>query len=508
MADIACPQCGTVTDIEEGEYSFCSNCDYPLFWAGKDEDDDAEKQKVAKAEIEAEVHATDVICRTCAERNPGTRTYCLRCGAELLMPVAEVFNPDEPPLIAEFPPPRANETRILAAVVAVIALSAIAVGGFFGWQRFQERVTPVLIHTLDHGDTGYDAAIAFGEGAPVIVYRSADRIMHYIRCQKTDCSGDLVKVPLVRQGDPGHDVVVELVGPPLILYRDAAAKAMRAVRCGTFNCDNAEGTRRFNQIDPDDGGYASTVAVGGGIAISSYRDGAGGLKVAFFCTDKCADDDGRVLDRGSDNGRVITSISGGLKPTAGRDSAIAIPLGGFPYLVYYDEVAKAVQLIRCTNRSCSKNEPPTPLVTSVTAADVAMMIGRDGFPIVAFRETEKSDVHVVACGDVACTQETRTQTIVDDGGERGDKVGAFLQIIAGNDSNPVLAYRDETHGSVKLSICGDQVCSREKRAFQVVDGGDGSDLGHDLSMKSSGGFLYLAYRDAAAKTLKFARVRL
>lgn len=508
MPDVACPGCGTVTEIEEGEYSFCSNCDYPLFWAGKDEDDDAEKQQVKKAEIADEVHATDVICRTCAERNPGTRTYCLRCGAELLVPVAEVFNPDDPPLIAEFPPPRASETRILAGVVAVIALAALAVGGFFGWQRFEQRVQPILIHTLDTGDTGYDASIHFGEGTPMIAYRSADKVLHFIRCEKADCSGSVTKVPLVRQGDPGHDVIIELVGPPLILYRDAAAKAMRAVRCGTFNCDNAEGTRRFNQIDPDDAGYATTVAVGGGTAISSYRDGTGSLKVAFFCTDKCADDDGRILDRGSDNGRVITSLSGGLKPTAGRDSAIAIPLGGTPYIVYYDEVVKSVQLIRCTNRSCSKNEPPIAIAAGIVAADIAMMIGRDGFPIVGFRDSEKSQVHVVTCGDVVCAQETRTQSIVDDGGEKSEKVGFYLQIAPGNGSNPVLAYRDESNGAVKLAICGDQTCTREKRTFQVVEGGGGTDLGHDLSMRYSGGFLYLAYRDAGTKSLKFARIRL
>lgn len=509
MADIACPQCGTVTEIEEGEYSFCSNCDYPLFWAGKDEDRDAEKQAVAKAEIDAEVAATDVICRTCAERNPGTRTFCLRCGAELLAPVAEPFNPEEPPLIAEFPPPRANETRILAAVVAVIAIGALAVGGFFGWQRFQERVQPVLIHTLDTGDTGYNAAVHFGEGAPVIAYRSADKVLHYIRCEKTDCTGKLTKVALIRQGDPGHDTSIDLVGPPMILYRDAAAKAMRAVRCGTFNCDNAEGNRRFNQIDPDDAGYASTMAVGGGIAIASYRDGSGNLKVAFFCTDKCADDDGRILDRGSDNGRVITTISGGLKPgTVGRDSSIAIPLGATPYVVYRDEVVKAVQLIHCTNRSCSKNDPPVALATGILAADVSMMIGRDGFPIVAFRDQDKSQVVVIACGDIVCGPETRTQTVVDDGGEKSEKVGFFLQIAPGKDSNPVLAYRDESNGSVKLALCGDQSCSREKRTFQVVEGGAGTDLGHDLSARSAGGFLYLAYRDAGAKTLKFARIRL
>ena len=38
-----------------------------------------------------------------------------------------------------------------------------------------------------------------------------------------------------------RDTAIDLVGPPLILYRDAASKAMRAVRCGTFACDIAPG---------------------------------------------------------------------------------------------------------------------------------------------------------------------------------------------------------------------------------------------------------------------------
>ena len=56
--------------------------------------------------------------------------------------------------------------------------------------------------------------------------------------------------------------VEELVGPPLVIYRDAASKAMRVVRCGTFPCDNGEGTRRFNLVDPEE------IVLGGGLVES------------------------------------------------------------------------------------------------------------------------------------------------------------------------------------------------------------------------------------------------
>ncbi|MGE3856400.1 MAG: hypothetical protein AB7G21_05545 [Dehalococcoidia bacterium] len=512
MADVTCPQCGTVSEFDDGEQGFCPNCDYPLFWAGRTgaEGDDAQKNGVERGEIELDALATDVICRACAERNPGTRTFCQRCGAELVQAPVETFDPEAPPLMAEFPPKRDRSARILAALAGLAMLVAVFGGGYYGYIRVRESA-PVVVHALDvNGDTGFSTAIGFGEDGPVIAYRGADKVLHYLRCKNHECT-DRTHVSLVSQGDPGYDTAIDLVGPPLILYRDQASKAMRAVRCGTFACDNGEGTRRFNLIDGEDAGFGPSIAVGGGIAITAYRTNGGALRTAFLCTSTCAESDGTIIDKGSDNARVITTIDqgSGVPGKPGRQAAIAIPLGGTPYVAFREEDTLSLRMVRCQNRSCSQLDAPIVLATGDVGYDPAMIIGREGFPIVAYRDGEKSTVVLVACGDPTCTEDKRVTTVVDNGGELAHKVGFSLNMTPGKEGNPVLAYRDDTAGSLRVVICGDAGCTGPQRTFRTVDGGgEGSKVGHELSAKQSGGFLYLAYRDEAAKSLKFARVRL
>ncbi|MEX2447032.1 MAG: hypothetical protein WD734_06800 [Dehalococcoidia bacterium] len=513
MADVSCPQCGTVSELEEDEQGFCPNCDYPLFWAGRgggDEEAEAERSEATRGEIDLDAQATDLICRSCAERNPGSRTFCQRCGADLTPPPTETFDPEVPPMMAEFPPPRDGSSRVLGAILGVIVLAALGVGGYYGFLQLRGE-PPLHVVTLDAtSDTGYDTAITFGEGVPVIAYRSADRSLRYIHCLTADCS-EHDGVSLVSQGDPGYDVAIDLVGPPIVIYRDQASRAMRTVRCGTFGCDNSEGTRRFNPLDIDDGGYGTSIAVGGGIAIAAYRTATGALRTAFLCTSTCAESDGTIADAGSDNGRVVTTLveGDGSPPQTGRGAAIAIPLGSAPYIAYRDEATSTVQLIRCQNRSCTQHDEPLTLASGDVGYDPSMIIGREGFPIIAFRNNEEATVLLVACGDVACSEDGRVTTVVDNGGEQSHEVGFYLRMVAGPDGNPVLAYRDQTAGALKVATCGDAACTGAERSFQVVDGDlEGSDLGHEISARHSDGFLYLSYRDAVTSALKFARVRL
>lgn len=510
MADVTCPQCGTLSDLEEGEQGFCGNCDYPLFWAGRTgAAEDGQRNGVERGEIELDALVTDVICRACAERNPGTRTFCQRCGAELVLTPTETFDPELPPMMAEFPPKRDRSARILAALVGVAMLAAVFGGGYYGYLRVKSA-QPVVVHALDvNSDTGFNTAIGFGEGNPVIAYRGADKVLHYLRCKNVECT-DRTHVALVSQGDPGYDNAIDLVGPPLIIYRDAASKAMRTVRCGTFPCDNGEGTRRFNLID-EDAGFGPSIAVGGGIAIVAYRTNGGAIRTAFLCTSTCAESDGEILDKGSDNARVITTIDAGSgqpgKP--GRQAAIAIPVGGTPYVAFREEDTQSLRMVRCQNRSCSKQDAPIVLATGDVGHDPAMIVGREGFPVIAFRENEKSTVVLVACGDPTCTEEKRVTTVVDNGGEKAHKVGFYLNMVAGKDGNAVLAYRDDTAGALRVAVCGDAACTAANRTYRTVDGeAAGSNLGQELSIRHAGGFLYLSYRDSAAKSLKFARVRL
>ncbi|MFA7297330.1 MAG: hypothetical protein WC211_09145 [Dehalococcoidia bacterium] len=514
MAEVTCPQCGTLANLEEGQHAFCTNCDYPLFWAGKQDarNEQAEVLSASGGEIDEDEQVTDVICRTCAERNPGNRAFCLKCGSELTR-ADEEFDPEAPPalILGEAEPPRSS--RFVRMAIGVLAVFALLGGGYLGYREWDaRRIPPVSVATLDAtGDTGYDTAIQVGEGAPFVVYRDQGaKALRAVRCKQPNCLGELQKVALVSQGDPGHDLLVDLAGgAPLVLYRDQATKSLRVVRCGTFACDNAEGSRRFATVDDGgDPGHDSAIAVGGGIPIVTYRSAATGtLKAALLCANECSDDDGPVLERGSANGRVLVTLVGGQNVDTGYNSAVAIPTGGTPYVAYRDGVNKSLRLLHCTNRSCSKHDEPIILVAADVGYDTAMVIGQSAFPIIATRNNENNTLMIITCGDVDCTKDKRTQEVVDNGGADGHKVGFGISMVLGPSGNPIVVYRDETEKAMKILRCGDATCTVGARSIAKLDPAVGTDDGFDTAARLSGGLLYVSYRDATTKALKFARVR-
>src|SRR5262249_54469510 len=156
--------------------------------------------------------------------------------------------------------------------------------------------------------------------------------------------------------------------------------------------------------------------------------------------------------------------------------AVAIPFAGTPYLAYRDEASLSLRLVRCSNRSCSKSEKPIEIASGDVGYEPAMIIGREGFPIVAYRDGEKSTVVVIACHDVACGE--RSTTVVDNGGDKADKVGFNLVMVRSAASNPVIVYRNDSQGQLKVVECADGACSADKRVVKIIDGvAPGSKMG-------------------------------
>ena len=104
MADVTCPQCGTETEmlaVRRAADEFCSQCDYPLFWAPSTApittpggNAQATLRRLPGAGGRRRVGSR--ICPDCGELNPVAATHCVRCDADL--------DPPPPP-----PPPPAPE---------------------------------------------------------------------------------------------------------------------------------------------------------------------------------------------------------------------------------------------------------------------------------------------------------------------------------------------------------------------------------------------------------------
>jgi uncharacterized paraquat-inducible protein A len=112
MADITCPECGTVTDlpaIRRSADEFCRHCDYPLFWTPSavptttpGGNADTTLRRLPGAGGRQRVGSK--VCPECGELNSLRETHCTRCGADLdpkppePEPEPVVFAPEPEPL--------------------------------------------------------------------------------------------------------------------------------------------------------------------------------------------------------------------------------------------------------------------------------------------------------------------------------------------------------------------------------------------------------------------------
>lgn len=127
--DVVCPTCNTVShlsDVERDAGSFCTTCDYPLFWAKRtafagnaiDLSEGAGLRRLPGTEGWA--IGEKLICPVCAEPNLVTETFCVRCGADLHpKPLPPIFIPSTPAPALEEPRHRRRHRNWLPVLVLV-----------------------------------------------------------------------------------------------------------------------------------------------------------------------------------------------------------------------------------------------------------------------------------------------------------------------------------------------------------------------------------------------------
>jgi ribosomal protein L40E len=113
MPDIVCPECSQVTSlvaVRRAAEEFCTQCDYPLFWApsaipmaSPGSSNAATMRRLPGAAGRRQVGTR--VCPSCGELNPLKGTHCVRCTAELdpkpvlpePVPVVQVIEPEPEP---------------------------------------------------------------------------------------------------------------------------------------------------------------------------------------------------------------------------------------------------------------------------------------------------------------------------------------------------------------------------------------------------------------------------
>jgi hypothetical protein len=194
--------------------------------------------------------------------------------------------------------------------------------------------------------------------------------------------------------------------------------------------------------------------------------------------------------------RPVTSFSTELHASANGASSIVIGTDGYPLVAIHHTASNDLVVVHCEDTTCTAR--------TATAIDTAGDVGaynsigldRSGFGIISYYDATNGDLKLALCNDLPCTSATiRTLDSVGD-------VGQYTSIGFTAFNRPAVAYHDETNGNLKVAICNDDnKCSIS--ATMTADA-SGNDVGHNASLLLFNNTATIAYQDATARTLKVA----
>jgi len=201
---------------------------------------------------------------------------------------------------------------------------------------------------------------------------------------------------------------------------------------------------------------AGDVVVTGDIDVGGTITGVETLEGLNCTTDQLAKFDG-------DNWVCVklTVLNNMLSPVdsidnVGEHTSIAIGTDNLPVISYYDNTNDDLKVVHCGNASCSSGNTITTVDSS--ADDVGLFtsieIGSDNNPVISYRDNTNSGLKVVHCGNKLCNSGNTITTV-----DSTDNVGFFASIAIGTDNNPVISYYDVTNTALKVVHCGNASCS-------------------------------------------------
>ena len=85
---------------------------------------------------------------------------------------------------------------------------------------------------------------------------------------------------------------------------------------------------------------------------------------------------------------------------------------------------------------------------------VAIVSGADGLPLLAYYDETLGDLKVSKCLEPSCSGRVTTATV-----DREDSVGSYVAMVIDREGLPVLSYLDATSGDLKVARCGMPDCS-------------------------------------------------
>ncbi len=358
--------------------------------------------------------------------------------------------------------------------------------------------SPPRISAVDDppaNSVGFASSIAIGaDGLPVISYQDFTALaLKVAKCVNAACTS---AATITTVDDPANSVgfassiAVGADGLPVISYRDSGASALKVAKCANAACT---GPATITTVDDPANQVAADTSIAIGIddlPVISYNDfTAGALKVAKCVNAACT-------------GVATISIVDDLVDFVGFETSIAIGADGLPVISYANRAAGTLKVAKCANAACTG----TATITTVddpansVGADNAIAIGADGLPVISYRDSTVNALKVAKCANAACIGAAAITTVDDP----ANQVGFDTSIAIGVDGVPVIAYHDSSAFALKVAKCANAACTGAAAITTVDD--PVNQVGFDPSIAiGADGLPVISYRDDTAGTLKVAK---
>ena len=275
--------------------------------------------------------------------------------------------------------------------------------------------------------------IAVGtDGLPVIAFSEVAGELFVHHCSDRLCTGGTttaVDTPASAGGEVGRwtSLTIGRDGFPIISHQNINTGALRVTHCGNVACNNGNtSTTVDDQVNFL--GERTSIAIGAdGLPFIAYRDVTAGTLLVLHCS---------------------------IEPTESAAIAVAIGVDGLPLISH--RFNGALRVVHCGNALCSAGNVSTAVDTDsgLTGYDSSVAIGSDGLPVLSHRGEASRTLRFTRCGNAACSS-GNTSFIIDDADL---SVGSYTSIAIGTDGLPVIAHKETTTSSLRVTKCLSRSC--------------------------------------------------
>jgi hypothetical protein len=283
------------------------------------------------------------------------------------------------------------------------------------------NTTSIIDDVSSSGNPAFVTITIGDNGLPLIAYTDTGTFrLHVAACSTADCTGPVTVTRLEQASDAGKyaSLAIGVDGKPIIAYYVAASNSVRVLTCETADCAGPVTT--VDLVSGQNSGFIDLAIGADGNPVIVFDSLNDGLK-AIACSD--------------------TDCSGTPSVTQVDSSAnilrhqVVIGVNGLPIVTYLDSGLVAFRSIACTEPDCSTFTGPTTLVTGKSHEPRSIVVADTGNPIVATYEMSSARASLIRCHDATCTS-------ADDIEVASDGYAPDVAVTIGVDGTPALAYLD------------------------------------------------------------------